>query len=98
MAINYRTHKPQTAKNWAGELKTVVYIGKCAACDRTVYGYTDEQAPDPRGLISPDHCNFPLEPLDYGKQGKPVPMCFTCMNTERTYTKGLQIALAQWHD
>lgn len=94
--MKYNTYKPQIEKDWSGEVKTIVYLGKCAVCGRTLYGYADQPAPDPRGLISPDHTNHPLDPAGYEMTGDSVPMCFTCMNTQNTYNKGLEIAMRQW--
>lgn len=94
--MKYNTHKPQVEKDWAGEVRTIVYLGKCAVCGRTVYGYSDQPAPDPRGLISPDHTNHPLNPTDYDMTGDPLLMCFTCNNAGDTYHKGLKIAMGLW--
>lgn len=76
--------------------RTAVHMGRCAVCNRNVYGYSDEHAPDPRGLISPAHTYHPINPSDYQMTGDPLPMCYECMNSGATYRRGLSIAMQQW--
>lgn len=94
--VNYRTEKPQHLDGIVGPV-TVLYSGRCINCNRTVYRTDENECPDPRGFIRPDHCASILEAEEYGMVGPKVLACWDCAQEDaKRYERTLSKAKKQW--
>lgn len=94
--LDFRTSDPQLYRDeWqGGKMRTVLFYGRCVACGRRTYGFSDEPKPDFRGVLG-DHTNSALEASDYGMAGPDVPLCAVCANDSAAYRSALNMATKQ---
>ena len=91
--LDFRTNEDQEYKDWAGEVRTVQFVGRCAVCNRRAY---DDGYNDPRGALG-FHAASWLVASEYSMIGEDVLLCSNCSNNNaELYRRGLKIAMEQW--
>lgn len=80
--------------HWRKRDRTMVFNGRCRACGKRTYVFTDGEN-DPRGPLG-DFAGSNLRASDCDMTGPDVVACFNCTNDERRYQRLMDISNKIW--
>jgi hypothetical protein len=94
--LSWRTKKDQHYQSFGcGQTHVIRFLGTCESCGRSVYshgcigdrpcGDAVTSAPDPRGIIPPEHCANWYEAEEYDMTGRDVLTCYRCSEDSAKY-------------